>query len=269
MEYLRTYALGIASVLLLGAIVATQAVYDTERPHVPLQAPQPLPAHVLGVATLGLRSATASLLWLQLIQHIGGSGGMLDGVGASLEQMVALDPKFSYPYAFAVLLLPGTSAEATQQAVDLGTRGVKEDLHDWRIPYYLATTYHLVLKDTAKAALYMNVAANTPGVPDGIKVSAHNYGLRSDLREETKQIWVAIYENSADEVVRGQALQNIEHISVLQLLEEAVAAYKTRYGSYPADLEQLVQGRILRSLPEDPFGIHYTVTPEGKLVPKL
>lgn len=261
----QKYVLAAVALVLLGAIACMQYVSDHYTPKAPLQALQPLPAPVLASATLGLRSAAASFLWLQAIQHIGGSGGGLDGVGETLEQVVALDPKFSYPYAFAVLMLPGTSEEATAQAVELGKKGVEQNLGDWRVPYYLATTYHLTLKDTANAALYMNIAANTPGVPEGIKLSAHNYGLRADLREETKQIWISIYENSADEVVRAQAQNNIEHISIIQMLEHAIFAYKNVRGVQPVTLDDLVASGVLPSIPVDPFGIRYNISPEGVL----
>jgi len=261
----QKYAVGAAVVVLLCAIAFAQNVSDQHIPTTPLQPLQPLPAPVLASATLGLRSAAASFLWLQVIQHVGGSGGGLDGVGEALEQVVALDPTFSYPYAFAVLLLPGTSAEATQQAIMLGKKGVEQNLGDWRVPYYLASTYHLTLGDTKNAAFYMDIAANTPGVPEGIKLSAHNYGLRSDIREETKQIWISIYENSADDVVRAQAQKNIEHISIIQLLERAILAYKNMYGVHPSTLEELVAARVLPNVPVDPFGIRYSISPEGTL----
>lgn len=255
--------------LLLALIAGAQGMADRQKTSAPPMALEPLPASVLSGATLGLRSAAASLLWLQTIQYIGGSGGGLLGVGDTIEEVVALDPKFSYPYAFAVLLLPSQGKEAAAQAIALGKAGIAQNLGDWRIPYYLAMTYHITFKDTANAALYMNMAANTPGVPEGIKLSAHNYGLRSDLREETKQIWVAIYENSADEVVRAQAKDNIEHISIMQLLEQAIAVYKNARGVYPTDLSQLVEAGILPQIPSDPFGIRFGINEEGMLTYQL
>ncbi len=263
------YGLYAAVATLFILIACVQMVSDRQKPSVPFIALQSLPAPVLSGAMLGLRSAAASLLWLQTIQYIGGTGGGLAGVGDSIERVVALDPKFSYPYAFAVLMLPSEGKEAAEQAIALGKAGIAQNLGDWRIPYYLAMTYHLTLKDTTNAALYMNIAANTPGVPEGIKLSAHNYGLRSDLREETKQIWVAIYENSADEVVRAQAQNNVEHISIMQLLDQAIAAYKKVQGTYPTNLDQLVKAGILPSIPTDPFGIRYGISPEGVLTYQL
>jgi len=261
---------GAVLVALLCAVAAVQLVHDKYQTSVPYQPHQPLPAPVLRGATLGLSSAMASLLWLGLIQDIGGTGGAaLDSAAMRIAAMVALDPQFSYLYAFVTLMAPHNDQEATERAIAIGRQGVAQNLGDWRIPYYVATAYHLALKDSTNAALYMNIAANTPGVPEGIKLSAHNYGLRGDLREETKQIWIAIYENSADEVVRAQALNNVVHIELLALLEQAVEQYHSAVGAYPSTLEDLVRAGVLRELPQDPLGITYDITPEGALVPVL
>lgn len=261
---------GAVLVALLCAVAATQVVHDKYPVSVPYQAHHPLPASVLRSATLGLSSAMASLLWLGLIQDIGGTGGAaLDSAAARIEALVALDPQFSYPYAFATLMAPHGDRKATEQAIAIGKQGVAQNLGDWRIPYYVATAYHLALQDSTNAALYMSIAANTPGVPEGIKLSAHNYGLRGDLREETKQIWIAIYENSADEVVRAQALHNVLHIELRGMLEQAVERYRAATGTYPSTLGDLVQAGVLQELPQDPLGITYNIAPDGALVPVL
>lgn len=254
------------AVLLLGAIVLVQYGADQHKPERVPQLLVPLPAWVLQLTNFGLHSATASLLWLNVVQTIGTPGVSFLGLAAHLDTLTRVDPKFSYPYAFAVLIIPAIDQVETPAALEVGKRGIENKLSDWRIPYYVGTTYHMVLKDQKNAAYYLRLAAETPGVPEGIRIMAYNYGTRSDLREQTKQIWIGIYENSQDEVVREQALDNIEHIEILTLLEQALKRYRAVFGAYPASLDLLVQKGILRAIPTDPFGIVFGTDGKGKVL---
>lgn len=242
--------------------------YGADR-HKPPRVPElltPLPAQVLQMTNFGLHAATASLLWLNVVQTIGTPGVSFIGLAAHLDTVTRVDPLFSYPYAFAVLIIPAVDQVETPAALEIGKRGVANKLPDWRIPYYVGTTYHMVMKDQKNAAYYLRLAAETPGVPDGLRIMAYNYGTRSDLREQTKQIWLGIYENSQDEVVREQALDNVEHIEILTLLEQAMKRYKTLTGAYPKTLDALVQKGILSAIPPDPFGIVFDTDGNGKVL---
>ena len=251
---------------LLGGIIFTQVQSDTHRPTPSLRLFTTYSAPLLRVVDLGLHSATASLLWIGVIQNIGTQGSFL-GLAHSIETINALDPRFSYPYAFGVLIIPMMDKEETSEALAIGKRGVAQNLNDWHIPYYLATTYHLVIKDSLEAARYFAVTAHTKGVPDGIKGVALGYATRADLREKTKAIWTALYENSDDEVVREQAKNSVLHITILELLDKAVALYRERFGVYPKTTNDILRVGILREIPTDPFGFTFSVSDEGKIVP--
>ncbi len=247
-------------------LIATQYTYESYAAHRGVLPLSNLPAPVLKVTDLGLNSAVASLLWLNVVQNVvlyfGASSAT---ISSDINAVTQLDPKFSYPYAFAVLMIPGFDRSQTQAAIDIATRGVDEHLTDWRIPYYLGFTYFFYLKDNANAIKYMHITAETPGVPAGIKVTALNYGLSKTMHEQTRQFWQSIHDSATDDVVRQNAQDNLDHMDIVEGLQAALELYKRIHGAYPKAIGDLVTSGILTSIPEDPFGITFATDGEGHL----
>lgn len=249
--------------LLFAGIISMQAFYDRQKASATYFEPAVMKPEIVRAIDLGLHNAAADLMWLAAIQYFGGSGSRTnEKLDDYLYLSSELDPKFSYPYAFGVLLLP--SLNQIESAIKLAEKGISEAKPDWRIPYYMAATYHISLKDTKNAAKYFDIAAQTKGAPDSIKKIAATYGSRPDLREQTKQIWIGVYENSNDEIVRERAKAYVVHYEILDLLENAAKMYKDKNGKYPVNINDLVGANILRAIPQDPFGFEYEIDTEGK-----
>lgn len=261
MKYFRNI---IIILILLAGIFFSQRFYDTAKAKETKPSPFVPSAAVVKSIDLGLNSAASSLYWLAAIQYFGDwqtddYGKIDDYIRLSND----LDPKFSHPYAFAALILPGVGM--TDQSIEIAKRGVEQADPNWEIPYYLASTYHSNKQDTKNAAKYFDIAAHTAGAPDNIKWIAANYGSRPDIREQTKLIWQGIAENSNDEVIRKRAEIYVYHFELMDFLEQAAKAYKDKYGSYPDPIEKLVDGKILKEIPKDPFGYKYSIDPDGRV----
>lgn len=250
-------------IIILACAICIQYLFDSERKKIASPQPYLMPVSVAKAADLGLHSALADYFWIDMIQYYG--GWRRDGY-EKLDDYInlanELDPKFSYPYAFATLLLP--SEGMVDQALQIGERGIKESDPDWRIPYYMAVTYHVEKNDPVSAAKYFDIAAQTSGAPDNIQVVAASYGVRKDMREQTKLIWQSLYDNSNDEVVRERAKAYLDHYAILDILEQAAGYYKQQKGSYPTDVSEMVSAGILNFIPEDPFGFTYYIDEEGR-----
>lgn len=259
--------IGIAVIACAG-IFAAQYSFDAQKarePQVPLLL---IPAPVLRATNLGLHSATAAFLWVGTIQRfVTLAADRLGGLAAHIRIVNDLDPKFSYPYAFAALMLPGTGHH--DEAISIAKAGLERADPDWQIPYYLAVDYHIYLKDRTNTAIYMNLAARTPGAPPNVKYVAATYGNRQDLRQQTRAIWVSITENSRDEIVQQQAEAQIKHIDTLDFLEQAAGLFKKRTGRYPKTLDELVSGHILKNIPPDPLGLPFDTKGDGKVFSKF
>jgi len=251
-------------VLLLFAVVFVQFEYDTRKPPAGFAPLVIFPVPVLRSADLGLDSGTASLIWLNAIQEIGTISGSYKGLVNDIKTINALDPKFAYPYAFAELVLPGLDPAKTADAIAIGQKGV-ENTSDWRVPFYLASTYLIHMDDRENALKYFYIAGHTPGIPSGLQGTALNFGTQKDKRTQTKAIWAGIYESTNDEILKGQAESNLIHIDILDTLDRGIAIYKQTKGIYPKEVQDLVSAHILKEIPQDPFGFVYTIDKDGKL----
>ena len=255
-------------VLLFVGVALSERSYETHaRKAVPPQIAF-FSTQVIRASDFGLHAATASFMWLDFIQHVGQPGA---GRGAVtiLRAVTDLDPHFSYPYAFGVLVLPALDpVTGRADALEIGTKALALGIIDWRIPFYLAADFHDA-HDTPNALKYFAIAANTPGIPDAVRTSALSYGTQKDNRARTKIVWQSIYDSSNDEVVMERAKAHLVHIGILETLDSAVALYKKQHGRFPKDLQALVDAKILQRLPEDPLGFTYSIEPGGVLQPKL
>ena len=253
-KYFYSYVL---IVLLLGMIAVSQYYYDLGKIDRPLIPPIIIPGQAIKMIDLGFHSAAASAMWLYTIQYVTESPEKLPQL---IENVNSIDPKFSYPYAFAALTLPSFLFPGfPEKAVEIAEKGLREADPDWRIPYYLATTYHIFFHNREKAAFYFDLAARTPGAIDKIKTIASFYGTAPNFREQTKQIWVSIYESSNDDLIKERAQKYITQIELLDMLDKAVYFYFKKYGKYPEKIEDLITSKTLKELPQSPLGSQFYI----------
>lgn len=248
-------------ILLLAFAAGFQYFFDLRKKERPLAPLTVIPAQAIKLGSLGLDSAAASFMWIYTIQQFTDYPYDLPRL---IKTVNALDPKFSYPYAFAAFILP--AFKATDQAVEIAKEGIDKADPDWQIPYYLAATYHSHLKDRKNAALYFDLAANTPGAFEGARVVASRYGTRTNVRDQTKEIWESIYETSRDELVKESAKNHLVHIGLVEALEKAVSLYRQKYGTYPKDINNLVAKKIIKQIPASPFEVEFGLGEKGAVL---
>lgn len=252
----------------LALIVLLQYEYDATKIMLP-SAPggNGVTPFMIQMVDLGFSPAVASFLWATTMPEI------LDLFNGHTEYLGdvafvnAVDPKMSYPYAFSVLTLPAIPLADFQgglkDALAIGNQGIQNADPDWRIPYYMAMDYYLGLNDTKDALIYFDIAAHTPGVPQFAERFSLNFGIGSNQRETTKELWVTIYESTNDPMTKERAQAYIEHLDDLDIVQAAAAQYKQEYGVYPTSTDELVTRGILSSIPQDPFGFTFIINADG------
>lgn len=255
---------------LLGTAVGAQYLFDQQKKDFKASAgyqPLVIGNKALETFNLGLKPALSDYFWLQAIQYYGDwrPDHNYQKLTDYLTLTTELDPKFSYPYAFAALILPG---ENIPEGYSIAKKGINRQLPDWQIPYYLATAYHIYKGDKASAAKYFDVAARTPGAPDNLKYIAAAYNSSPGNRKTGEAIWQTIYDNSTDEITRDRAKMYLAHFYLLDFLEEAAAQYKNKAGVWPASPADLVKAGIIKEVPADPFGFKYQFTSDGRATVK-
>lgn len=255
----------VALVLVLFAGVATlQYAADLWR----TQGPQPKPSTpslaLVRSVDLGLHATAAAFLWINTIIELPFLQDGYPKFAADLALINNLDPKFSFPYAFTVLVLPNTKyPDRINETLRIGELGVAQAEPDWRIPFYLATTYHLELKDKVNAARYFDIAAQTPDAPYYIRRFSINYGIAQSDRERTRQVWQFIHDHANEETTKERAKAYLARLDMFDYLDAAVKVYKQKYSAYPKTLDELVTKRIVPELPTDPFGFEFVIDSSG------
>ena len=257
-------------VLLLLVVVVLQYDYDLSRPAVPASLASYTSPEFIRLVDGGFHSTVASALWAGTMPEI------LDLFAGKTEYIPdeayvnAVDPKLSYPYAFSVLTLPAIpkknwSDDASDTlALAIGRQGIANADPDWRIPYYMAIDYYLDTKDRASALQYFDIAARTPGVPEYAERFALNFGIGTNERAKTEELWATIASSTNDEATRERAQAYVVRLQIFDYLESAARAYKTKVGVFPTSTLELVTAGIIPAVPPDPFGFTFIFRDGGQ-----
>jgi hypothetical protein len=253
--------------LLLGAVVGLQFSYDLAKPAAGASLSGAVPPSMLRMVDMGFHPAVASFLWAATMPEILDLFRGRQGYIADLAFLNAVDPKMSYPYAFSVLALPivpkAVFPDAVNASFAIGRDGLANADADWRIPYYMAINYYLELKDKKDAQWYFDIAARTPGVPSFAARFALNFGIGSNERQKTEQLWETIRDSTNDEFTKARAQAYIDRLTMFDYLEAAVKVYRQKYGAYPATPDDMVTKGIIPSVPQDPFGFTFVINKDG------
>ena len=251
----------------LMGVVAFQFVYDVSKPTgQEVELPTLSPSFVKAL-DLGLHAAAAHYYWVnRVIFELPTLKYGFDKFNEDLEFINDLDPRFSFPYYWSVLILPGLAhvyPGAVDAAIVIGERGAREADPDWRVSFYLATIYYIEKQDYAAAAKHFDLAARAPNTPFYIKRFSENFGIAQSVREQTKLVWEAIVQSSDDHDLKERAQAYVARLNMFDFLEEKSMEYKQRHGKFPEEIDDLVSGGILRALPQDPFGFEFFAYQDG------
>jgi len=254
-------------VLLLALVALLQFEYDTTKTVLPTSGVQEVSPFMVRLLDMGFHPAVASFLWATTMPEILDLWNGKTEYFTDLAFVNAVDPKLSYPYAFSVLTLPAvpaaTDPHAVAQADAIGAQGIANGDADWRIPYYMATNEFLYAKDDLAAAKYYNLAAETPGIPGYAERFSLNFGIETNQRQKTEQLWETIKDSTNDPDTQARAQAYIDHLEDFDYLDAASAAYKKSFGVFPTSTAALVAKGVIPSVPVDPFGFTFIIQTDG------
>ncbi len=253
--------------LLLALVVLLQYEYDATKITLPASSARTVSPFMVRIMDMGFHPAVASFLWATTMPEILDLWNKKTEYFYDLAFVNAVDPKLSYPYAFSVLTLPAVPASADPQAVEqadaIGIQGLANADPDWRIPYYMATNEFLYAKNEQEALWYYNLAAETPGIPQYAARFALNFGIETNQRQKTEELWRTIRDSTNDPSMQARAQAYIDHLKDFDYLDAASAQYKKEFGVFPTSTAELVQKGIIPAVPVDPFGFTFIIKPNG------
>lgn len=211
-----------------------------------------MPREVLPYISFGFSSMLADYYWIKAIQDFVLWNGKASFLLEYIENITTLDPRFEYPYLFAILVVPLNKDVATlDEIAKIAEKGMEDVPTSWKIPYYLGTQYYLFTKSFIPAVTYLEKAAKTDNAPPGVYLTYSSFISRNiQGYEASKEFVRVIFNNTDNETIKKIAASGIEETVVSQMLEKGILAYKLQYTKYPKDVEELQRLRLL-SLPQE------------------
>lgn len=249
-------------ILLLGGIIGLKIGVDrVPRQKIPGAAIIYIPSgNYLKYATFGYSSLVADLVYLWAIQYY--STLTIVDRYENLEHIFSviaeLDPRYQDPYEVGALIAvyEARDLELAYKILDLG---LAKNPDQWIFPFQ-AGHYAQMAKDYERARKYYQKTMRIPGAPDIVKRLYAASGFMTMDLETSWKTWREIYETSPDEHTKKIAAKHLYRVKSaldLSILREAITKFKEHYRRYPEDLEELVQARLLPSLPRDLDGKDY------------
>lgn len=260
---------------LIGLIYDLQLTYD----HTRLQTLQSLDVPInelieptipdsrsITKASFGLQNTIADVLWLNVIQYYGGGDpkGKYRQLPRLIKAISALDPRFTYPYSFAGLVLPNEGY--TDEALAILKDAEKALPNEWEIPYNLGTIYFINKKDSVMAAKYYEIASTKPNAPANTEFLSAVQHDRSQDRQTAQKIFQKLADTSENEYFKNRAKAFIAHYQLLDALDGLVKIFHQKEGRWPKSLDELVQKRYASEIPADPVNRKIEYDPTTGLI---
>ncbi len=220
---------------------------------------------------LGYHHLGADLLWLKLVQVIGkrqNSMNEYEWMAHALDVITTLDPHYAYAYYAGGVIL-GDLANRPDLANRLLERGHAANPTVWNIPFLLGYNYYFLLADPAKGAEYIMRAAVLPDRPAYLPGLATRLAAEAGKPETALAFLEARLQDTSDPEMKEFFANRMKEVMIerdIKQLEGAVELYRTAYGHPPTSLAALVDGRIVRDLPMEPFGGEYRIDRETGVV---
>jgi hypothetical protein len=227
--------------------------------------------------SLGYEPLLADVYWTRVVQYYGRRarkvGATYESLWPLLDITTTLDPKLMIAYRFGAVFLseqPPVGPGRADLAVDLVKRGIAENPDEWRLYQDLGFLYSIHLKDYQKAADAYLEGSKNPHAQVWMKVMAARVAEAGNALETSKLIWIEVYSNSKDELVRRRATQHIHALDAalgLQRLNQSSEDYWRKFGHFPTSMQELRDAGFVGGALQDPEGFPYVMGPNG--VPQL
>lgn len=226
--------------------------------------PQPFSPAVAQFVSFGAREFVSDVYWLKLIQYYGGGDpqGKYRKLAELFNIVTELSPKFTAAYTTGLLVLPGEGF--VDQALALAVKGEKNLPNSWEIPYNTGLVYHVYKKDYVQAAKEFEKAAALPNAPANARYFAAVYYNQADQRQTAYQIFKTLYDSSDNDFVKDRAKKYVEHLDIFFSLQDAIHRYQEKFHQPPDNLNQLVDKKIISTIPVSPLNIQFAIDPKTK-----
>ncbi len=248
----RHIALVLAPLVVLAGIVCLQARYDAiVAEYFDIRAPvhrSAMPASVVRHLAFGFDNMLADYYWITAVQSYLKWDGFDAYYPEYFETIRTLDPKFEYPYQFAILTLPTKrNPESFMWLSDVTEGGVRSLPQSYKIPFSAASQFYVVGKDNERATHFLEVASKMASAPELVHRSYAIYLMRDATDyKKSRALFTAILETAENDETKKIVVERIQLLDFIEGLEQSIAKFKTSHGVYPVSIEELSKKEKLK-----------------------
>jgi hypothetical protein len=215
----------------------------------------------------------ADFYWMRTIQYYGRREEAdkrlvrYKNLSTLLDITTTLDPDLLDAYRSGSSFLSEAEpigAGRPDEAIQLLDKGIRAHPDKWELMYDKGFIYFWYLKNFRAAGDVWIETSKIVGAPHWMPSLAAMSLSKGGSIELAKALWQQQYKNSAREKVKDNARNHLVSIQVaeeLWSLEFLIESYRTRTGSFPLNLQQLVREQNRRYSITDPLGTPYAYNP--------
>jgi len=282
----RSLAGGIALILVvMGVAIAIERFRDgTYRLAEPPQDALSVTSNTaVGRLSLGFRVLNADLYWIRALQYYGGvqrahhegrrsneAGPEYGSLFSFLDLATSLDPLFNIAYRFGAIFLsePAPAGPGRPDlAIQLLNKGLAARPDKWEYMQDIGFVHYWWNHDYKAAAEAFEKASQIPNAPWWLRSLAASTLARGGDRRSSRIMWTVLAQSSDNDWLRNSAarsLLQLDALDAIDALQKVVATHRERAG-VPLTWQGLIRAGALRSIPADPTGTAYDLTPDGKV----
>ena len=249
--------------MLLVLVVWFQVKHDQLRPpftiRLKLANRNLLPPQILPYITFGFKNIMADVYWIRAIQDFVAWNGKESFYISYFKNITTLDPRFEYPYLFAILAIPkNKDVKALDEVAEISKKGIEAIPEGWQIPFYLGTQYYLFTRNYTPAESYLALAATKKDAPDGVYLVYSTLAGRNSPKpirgdediEISRSLLKVIYNSTDNETTKKIIEKGMQEALIYQMIEKGIIAYQEKNKKYPKTITEVIASNFIR-LPEN------------------
>ncbi|MCF6266659.1 MAG: hypothetical protein L3J57_08965 [Desulfuromusa sp.] len=231
-----------------------------------------LPAEFSRVAALDFQGLAADFQLLQGIFFIGDKIDRQEKITALdwdyftriIKAVIKLDPYFYDTYHFSTGMLTWGSGRF-QDAIDILKYGRQFNPDDFRFPYHIGFIYFYFLHDAQKGAQYFEIASKIPGAPPILASLASRLAYYKGNYTFAINLLQRMLSAERSPEIRQYYQKRLTALQGALLIEKAVQKFKIDFLRLPDSIQELIDKKILETLPQDPYGGEYILLESGRI----
>ncbi len=220
-------------------------------------------AEYVKLVTLGFNNFSSHLIWFNTQNYFGKHfRGDKDyrWLKNMCDLVTTLNPKAKHTYNFCASMLSWATNEPIESNKIL-SRAIKNFPNDWYYIYLRGFNYFYFLKNKELAKKDLLKASSLGNAPRAFLIS-----LVSRLMISKKDIGTTIIflknaiKISKDKNARKILTKRLNQAYLtrnLDYLNKAAKIFKSKFNRFPKDVKELVNKKIIQSIPKEPFGGKY------------